>query len=165
MINKKSESENISEFLVSIESKDGIQKADIMQKPQPGAPLFLTNTPSMICDQVLWLVRHSGLNFELRGTPYSLNLKIKKRFAQQWNQDDDDDEKIKKVRTNEPSLTENPPAIDDTSTDNLLKTESVGSETSNNLFDKEIVKPTGLIETNDEVARDVTEEQGVEEYY
>ena len=44
----------------------------------PGLPVFLKNTPSMICDQVLWLVKNSNLNFQLKETPYSLNLSIKK---------------------------------------------------------------------------------------
>ena len=52
----------------------------------PGLPIFLKNTPSMICDQVLWLVKNSNLNFQLKETPYSLNLSIKKRFTTLWNQ-------------------------------------------------------------------------------
>ena len=48
-------------------------------------PAFLQNSPSGICDQILYLVKNSNLNFELHETPFSLNLNIKKSFAQHWN--------------------------------------------------------------------------------
>ena len=48
-------------------------------------PLFMNNSPSTICDQILYLVKNSSLNFELHETPFSLNLKLKKSFAQYWN--------------------------------------------------------------------------------
>ena len=47
-------------------------------------PTFLTNSPSTICDQILYLVKNSSLNFELHETPFSMNLKLKKSFAQHW---------------------------------------------------------------------------------
>lgn len=48
-------------------------------------PAFLTNCPSTMCDQILYLVKNSCLNFELHETPFSLNLKLKKSFAKFWN--------------------------------------------------------------------------------
>ena len=48
-------------------------------------PLFMSNSPSTICDQILYLVKNSSLNFELHETPFSLNLKLKKSFTQYWN--------------------------------------------------------------------------------
>ena len=47
-------------------------------------PAFLNNSPSQICDQLLYLVKNSNLNFELQETPFSLNLQLKKSFAQHW---------------------------------------------------------------------------------
>ena len=57
-----------------------------MQLPNSGMPIFLENSPQTICDQVLWLIKNSQLNFQARETPYSLSLSIKKRFAQRWDQ-------------------------------------------------------------------------------
>ena len=47
-------------------------------------PIFLNNSPSIICEQILWLVKNSGLNFSVQETPFSLNLSIKKRFVTKW---------------------------------------------------------------------------------
>ena len=57
-----------------------------MQPPNTGMPTFLENSPQMICDQVLWLIKNSKLNFQARETPFSLTLSIKKRFANLWDQ-------------------------------------------------------------------------------
>ena len=38
----------------------------------------------MISEQIVWLVKHSNLNFQLNETPFSLNLNLKKRFIQHW---------------------------------------------------------------------------------
>ena len=49
---------------------------------QPG---LLTNfSPSMICEQILWLVKNSNLNFNVQETPFSLNLRLKKSFVTKW---------------------------------------------------------------------------------
>ena len=48
-------------------------------------PLFLKNSPSLICEQILYLVKNSNLNFEVNETPYSLNLNLKKSFTNHWN--------------------------------------------------------------------------------
>ena len=58
----------------------------MMKNEQPGLPTFFENTPSVICDQVLWLIKNSGLNFQIKETPFSLEINLKKRFANQWNQ-------------------------------------------------------------------------------
>ena len=47
-------------------------------------PSFLSNSPAIICEQILWLVKNSGLNFNVQETPFSLNLSLKKRFATKW---------------------------------------------------------------------------------
>ena len=57
-----------------------------MKNEQPGVPTFLENTPNVICDQVLWLIKNSGLNFQIKETPFSLEIHLKKRFANHWNQ-------------------------------------------------------------------------------
>ena len=41
----------------------------------------------MICDQVLWLIKNSGLNFQLKETPFSLDICIKKRYVNLWQQE------------------------------------------------------------------------------
>ena len=51
-------------------------------------PLFLKNSPSLICDQILYLVKNSNINFDLHETPFSLKLNLKKSFAQHWNKPD-----------------------------------------------------------------------------
>ena len=51
---------------------------------QTGLPIFLNNSPSVICEQILWLVKKSNLNFSLQETAFSLNLCIKKRFINKW---------------------------------------------------------------------------------
>ena len=48
-------------------------------------PVFLKNSPSMICDQILFLVKNSNINFELHETPFTLHLNIKKSFVHHWN--------------------------------------------------------------------------------
>ena len=58
----------------------------MMKNEQSGLPTFLENTPSVICDQVLWLIKNSGLNFQVKETPFSLDINLKKRFANLWNQ-------------------------------------------------------------------------------
>ena len=50
--------------------------------------MFLENSPQVICDQILWLVKNASLDFEVKETPYSLNLSVKKRFAQHWKSAD-----------------------------------------------------------------------------
>ena len=57
-----------------------------MKNERPGLPIFLENTPSAICEQVLWLIKNSGINFQVKETPFSLDINIKKRFANLWNQ-------------------------------------------------------------------------------
>ena len=52
-----------------------------------GPPLFLENNPPAICDQIVWLVKHSNLNFQMKETPFSLTINLKKRFANHWNHD------------------------------------------------------------------------------
>jgi hypothetical protein len=52
---------------------------------EPGLPIFLENTPSVMCEQVLWLINNSGLNFQVRETPFSLDINLKKCYAKLWN--------------------------------------------------------------------------------
>ena len=56
-----------------------------MKNEHSGLPIFLENTPSVVCDQVLWLIKNSGLNFQVKETPFSLDIKLKKRFVNLWN--------------------------------------------------------------------------------
>ena len=44
-------------------------------------PVFLNNSPSQNRDQILYLVKNSNLNFELKETPFSLNLQLKKKMC------------------------------------------------------------------------------------
>ena len=56
-----------------------------MHQPSPkGLPMFQIhhNSPSAICEQILLLVKNSNLNFELKETPFSFNLNLKKTLAQ-----------------------------------------------------------------------------------
>ena len=65
-----------------------IHEARAMQLPEPsesGMPIFLENSPQTICDQILWLVKNANLDFQLKETPFSINLSLKKRFAHHWN--------------------------------------------------------------------------------
>ena len=39
----------------------------------------------MICEQILWLIKHYGLNFQVRETPFSLDINLKKRFSNLWD--------------------------------------------------------------------------------
>jgi hypothetical protein len=56
-----------------------------MTQHKPGLPIFLENSPSMACEQVLWLIKNSNLNFQLKETPFSLGVNIKKSFVNPWN--------------------------------------------------------------------------------
>jgi hypothetical protein len=58
----------------------------MMKNERPRLQIFLDNTPSAICEQVLWLIKNSGLHFQVKETPFSLDINIKKRFANLWNQ-------------------------------------------------------------------------------
>ena len=64
---------------VTINLLASAQKMDVTFEPA-----FLNNSPSQICDQLLYLVKNSNLNFELQETPFSLNLQLKNSFAQHW---------------------------------------------------------------------------------
>ena len=55
------------------------------EPPVPGMPIFYENSPQSITDQILWLVKHANLDFQIKETPFSLNLSLKKKFAQHWN--------------------------------------------------------------------------------
>ena len=55
-------------------------------KVETGLPIFLENNPAVICDQVLWLIKNSGLNFQVKETPFSLDINLKKNFFKVWNQ-------------------------------------------------------------------------------
>ena len=48
-------------------------------------PLFLENSPQGMCDQILWLVKHAQLDFQVKEKPNSLRLSLKKKVAQHWN--------------------------------------------------------------------------------
>ena len=37
-----------------------------------------------MCDQIMWLVKHSNLNFNAQETPFSLNICLKKCFINKW---------------------------------------------------------------------------------
>ena len=52
---------------------------------EPGLPIFLENTPSVMCEQVMWHIKNSGLNFQVRETPFSLDINLKKCYAKLWN--------------------------------------------------------------------------------
>ena len=56
-----------------------------MRAEQSGLPIFSENTPSVMCEQVLWLIKNSGLNFQVRETPFSLDINLKKCYAKLWN--------------------------------------------------------------------------------
>ena len=49
-----------------------------------GLPGFLSNSPKILCEQIIWLVKNSNLNFSLSETPFSLKLDIKKKFVNFW---------------------------------------------------------------------------------
>ena len=61
-------------------------ESDVKMTMETGLPLFLENNPGVICDQVLWLIKHSGLNFQVKETPFSLDINLKKNFVKVWNQ-------------------------------------------------------------------------------
>ena len=50
-----------------------------------GLPIFLNNSPLDRCDQILWLIKHSNLNFCAEETPFSLNVTIRKKFLNRWS--------------------------------------------------------------------------------
>ena len=57
-----------------------------MKDVKPGRPIFLENTPAVICEQVLWLIKNSGLDFHVKETPFSLDVQLKKKFTNHWTQ-------------------------------------------------------------------------------
>jgi hypothetical protein len=71
-------------------------------------PLFLQNSPSGICDQILYLVKNSNLNFELHETPFSLNLNIKKSFAHHWNRQNQSAHQAEAAQAHVPQHDSNP---------------------------------------------------------
>ena len=56
-----------------------------MIQHEHGLPTYLENSPSGVCDQIIWLIKNSNLNFQLKETPFSLGVSIKKRFVNQWS--------------------------------------------------------------------------------
>ena len=55
-----------------------------MNYQEQGHPLFLENSHSGVCKQIIWLIKNSRLNFQIKETPFSLGVSIKKRFVNQW---------------------------------------------------------------------------------
>ena len=55
------------------------------EPPKPGMPIFMEHSPQTICDQILWLVKNANLDFQVKETPFSLNLSLKKKFIEHWN--------------------------------------------------------------------------------
>ena len=55
------------------------------EKPE-NPPIYLKHTPGVICEQVLWLIKNSGLSFQVKETPFSLDISLKKKFVHHWNQ-------------------------------------------------------------------------------
>ena len=51
---------------------------------QPGLPIFINNSPAGICEQMLWLVKNSNLNFSVEETAFSLKIHLKKTFLDRW---------------------------------------------------------------------------------
>ena len=41
-----------------------------MKNERPGLPIFLDNTPGAIYEQVLWLIKNSALNVQVKETPF-----------------------------------------------------------------------------------------------
>ena len=62
-----------------------LQPTATMTAEQSGLPIFLENRPSVMCEQVLWLIKNSGLNFQVRETPFSLDINLKKCYTKLWN--------------------------------------------------------------------------------
>ena len=71
-------------------------------------PHFLKNSPSTICDQIMYLVKNSNLNFELHETPFSLNLNLKKSLAQHWKKADNPDQNTLFSQSNLPQQVNDP---------------------------------------------------------
>ena len=70
-------------YSLLFQDQDSAQTMDVNFQP-----LFLKNSPSLIIDQILYLVKNSNLNFDINETPYSLKLNLKTSFAQHWNKPD-----------------------------------------------------------------------------
>ena len=51
---------------------------------QPGLPTYVNNSPSGICEQILWLIKNSDLNYSVQETAFSLNICLKKTFLNKW---------------------------------------------------------------------------------
>ena len=78
--------QNCSYWLGQILDRASSLDADVTMKVETGLPFFLENNPAVICDQVLWLIKNSGLNFQVKETPFSLDINLKKNFVKVWNQ-------------------------------------------------------------------------------
>jgi hypothetical protein len=52
----------------------------------PNNPAFLENSPKVIYEQIVLLIKNSNLNFQLKETPFGLYIQLKKRFVQTWPQ-------------------------------------------------------------------------------
>ena len=67
-----------------LQTSSSIQNPTMIQHEQ-GLPTFLENSPIVVCEQTIWLIKNSNLNFQIKETPFSLGVGIKKRFVNQWN--------------------------------------------------------------------------------
>ena len=47
-------------------------------------PIFVNKCPSDRCDQILWLIKNSDLNYCVQETSFSLNVQLKKKFVNRW---------------------------------------------------------------------------------
>ena len=46
--------------------------------------MFLNNSPSDRCDQILWLIKKSDLNFFAQETTFGLNIQLETKFLKKW---------------------------------------------------------------------------------
>ena len=44
--------------------------------------MFINNSPLDRCDQILWLIKRSNLNFTAQETPFTLN--VTKKYVTRW---------------------------------------------------------------------------------
>ena len=49
-----------------------------------GILIFLNNSPSDRCDQIVWMIKNSDLNYCVQETSFSLNIQLKKKFVVKW---------------------------------------------------------------------------------
>ena len=102
---------------------------------QPGQ-----NTPPLICDQIVWFIKNSNINFQLQETPYSLNIQIKKSFLNRWGENQNIDTPAYQTQFQDDEHKKQLEVLEMKLKDTLIELKNAQEQRQKDIFDHEATK-------------------------